>query len=560
MQRFTLDDARQELRRRFGYDDFRPPQRSAIATVLSRRDAIIVLPTGGGKSVCFQVPALLFPGLTIVVSPLISLMADQVQALQARGIAAEYLNSTLTPDETARRTARLRGGELKLLYVAPERLVIGPTTRLLQRLTVAMLAVDEAHCVSEWGQDFRPSYLRLADVRRLLGRPQTVALTATATPRVRHDIGRLLELDAPCQVVGGFDRPNIAMRVARVRNEAARREALIGALEATTDPVVVYASTRRLVDATARLISGHRVRAVAYHAGLPAERRAQAQEAFMSGRSRVIVATNAFGMGIDKPDVRLVVHVTMSGSLEDYYQEAGRAGRDGGPSRSLLLFHPADRGVHDRMRAAGHPTPELVRRVWNALGRTGGTGPVSLDPLAVRRLLLRRPPEADRVRAALAFLLDHALLRPLDAELGRRVRLLALPFRIEIERSSLSREGRQLLAALEPLVPDETWHSVRPAALDLPPYALERAVQELESRQLAYAEPLRAEGTLAPDGARRLEPALRHLARRRAADRAKLDAMVGYATTTSCRRGFILRYFGDDTARTSCASCDNCEA
>jgi ATP-dependent DNA helicase RecQ len=211
-----LSQARAVLQQYFGYSDFRPPQLPAVEAVLSRRDALIVLPTGGGKSICFQVPALCFKGLTVVVSPLISLMSDQVQALERRGVAATFLNSTLPPGETAARVERIRRGEVHLLYVAPERLAVGSATTLLREVGVALLAIDEAHCVSEWGQDFRPSYLRLAAVRREIGGPQTVALTATATLGVRRDVARLLELRNPVVIVGGFDRPNLTFRVQKV--------------------------------------------------------------------------------------------------------------------------------------------------------------------------------------------------------------------------------------------------------------------------------------------------------------------------------------------------------
>jgi ATP-dependent DNA helicase RecQ len=291
-------------------------------------------------------------------------MADQVQALERRRVAATFLNSTLPPDETATRVERIRRGEIRLLYVAPERLALGSTARLLGQVGVDLLAIDEAHCVSEWGQDFRPSYLRLAEVRREIGDPQTVALTATATPGVRRDIARLLELRNPRIIVGGFDRPNLTFRVQGVKSDAERHAAMVHRLRLVTDPAVVYAATRRQVEKVAHILSSGGVNAVPYHAGLRPDRRARAQDAFMSGTVQVIVATNAFGMGIDKPDVRLVLHYLHSGSLEDYYQEAGRAGRDGHPSNCLLLFAARDRLVHDRMRDNGHVPGELLRSVW----------------------------------------------------------------------------------------------------------------------------------------------------------------------------------------------------
>jgi ATP-dependent DNA helicase RecQ len=408
MSKPTLAEARAVLQRYFGYADFRAPQLPAVQAVLSRRDALVVLPTGGGKSICFQVPALCFGRLTVVVSPLISLMADQVQALERRAIAATFLNSTLSPDETAARVERIRRGEVRLVYVAPERLTVGSTTKLLADAGVDLLAIDEAHCVSEWGQDFRPSYLKLVDVRRDLGEPQTIALTATATPGVRRDIARLLQLRNPEVVVGGFDRPNLTFRVQRVPDEPRRHQVMIHHLRAIRDPAVVYAATRRQVEQVARLLSSGGVNAVAYHAGLAAERRARAQDTWMESRAQVIVATNAFGMGIDKPDVRLVVHYLHSGSLEDYYQEAGRAGRDGAPSNCLLLFNVHDRGVHDRMRENGNVDADLVRRVWHCLaGMSQGRRPCpSMSP---DRDSTRQGDTHESVKTALSLLEERGL-------------------------------------------------------------------------------------------------------------------------------------------------------
>ncbi|HEX6943448.1 MAG TPA: ATP-dependent DNA helicase RecQ, partial [Gemmatimonadaceae bacterium] len=367
MARPTLDQARSILQQHFGYADFRPAQLPAVQAVLSRDDAVIVLPTGGGKSICFQVPALCFERLTVVVSPLISLMADQVQALERRGVAATFLNSTLPPDESTRRAELIRRREVRLLYVAPERLAVGSTASLLAQAGVDLLAVDEAHCVSEWGQDFRPSYLKLPALRRLIGDPQTVALTATATPRVRRDIARLLELRNPAVIVGGFDRPNLTFRVETVKSDPERHQAMLTRMRRVSQAAVVYAATRRQVELVTRILSSGRVNAVAYHAGLPPERRARAQDAFMTGAAPVIVATNAFGMGIDKPDVRLVALVNFPDSLEGYVQMVGRAGRDGRASDTLLLASRSDAGQLRRFARSDIPTVADLRAVYARL-------------------------------------------------------------------------------------------------------------------------------------------------------------------------------------------------
>ncbi len=560
MDRPPLSKARAVLQRYFGYADFRPLQLPAIQAVLSGRDALIVLPTGGGKSICFQVPALCLDHLTVVVSPLISLMADQVQALERRGVAATYLNSTLPPDETTARVDRIRRGEIRLLYVAPERLTGGSTVRLLAETGVALFAIDEAHCVSEWGQDFRPSYLRLAAVRREIGDPQTVALTATATPGVRRDIARFLELRSPEVIVGGFDRPNLSFRVQAVPSDTARNDAMVKRLRGLRDPAVVYAATRRQVDQVARILSSGRVSAVAYHAGLTPERRARAQESFMSGSTQVIVATNAFGMGIDKPDVRLVLHYLHSGSLEDYYQEAGRAGRDGAPSRCLLLFNSADRHVHDHMRENGAVPGDLIRQVWQQVATlSNGRRPVALDEkfLASR---LGKGTRAESVGSALALLEERGVLASIIRADVVRLRVLASELRVECERAALGDPARHVLeqALLSKGDADE-WRSLSASASGLPRHRFDGALSELESRQLIFLDRAPPRAVVGSDSRGQLERLIRQLKSRRNVERTKLDAVVGYATALMCRRRFILNYFGDHTSNdVKCGRCDIC--
>ena len=558
----TLADARAVLQRYFSYDDFRAAQLPAIESVLSGRDSVIVLPTGGGKSICFQVPALCLKRLTVVVSPLISLMADQVQALERRGIGATFLNSTLLPDETSARVERIRRGEVRLLYVAPERLAVGSTSRLLAEVGVDLLAIDEAHCVSEWGQDFRPSYLKLPELRRTIGDPQTVALTATATPAVRRDIARLLELRTPDEIVGGFDRPNLTFRVQVIESDAERNTAMVGHLRKATDPCVVYAATRRQVEQVARILSSGRVNAVPYHAGLPPERRARAQDAFMQGTAQVIVATNAFGMGIDKPNVRLVLHYIHSGSLEDYYQEAGRAGRDGDHSNCLLLFSAKDRAVHDRMRQRGQVSGELLRRVWLYLAAmSAGRRPVPLDGALLSSRLGGVTP--DEVSRALAVLEVRGLFPNLSRVDQVKVRLLASPLRIECERNSLGESASSILMHVASISGSSSeWISVSAKANGHSHARFIAALNELEKRQLIFVDAAPPKALVNKDGLARqhLERTILHLRTRRDAERRKLDSMVGYAAELMCRRKYLLQYFGDPSAREMrCGECDVCE-
>ncbi|HEX6615253.1 MAG TPA: ATP-dependent DNA helicase RecQ [Gemmatimonadales bacterium] len=361
-----LDDARRLLRDHFGYSDFRPAQLPVIRSVLAGRDTLAVLPTGGGKSVCFQVPALVLGGFTVVVSPLIALMQDQVAAAVARGIPAAALHSALDPAEQARIWNALASGELRLLYASPERLSrLAPELRD-RGLRPRLLAIDEAHCIAEWGHEFRPSYRTLGAVRYRLGRPPVVALTGSATPEVRRDIARTLAFRAQRwdEHLGSFDRANLWFGVVSVRNERERLDALLRLLAGDDRMIIVYAPTRSVTEAIARALRDGGHRSAPYHAGLTREQRSRTLEAFLRDRLDVIVATCAFGMGIDKPRVRMVVHWTLPATPEAYYQEAGRAGRDGEFARCVLLWRPGDAALHRRQLEVTFPPRRLLERIW----------------------------------------------------------------------------------------------------------------------------------------------------------------------------------------------------
>jgi len=338
-------DLREQLQNLFGLDDFRPAQRQVIEDVLGGKDVLCIMPTGSGKSLCYQLPAAVSEGLCVVVSPLISLMEDQVQQLRDEGIPAAMLNSSLSPALRREVIREIEAGFKGLLYVAPERLFTAEFQELLPHLRPILFAVDEAHCVSQWGHDFRPEYLKLGEIRRLLGSPPCIAVTATATNEVRDDIIHQLELRDPNVVITGFDRPNLSYQVRRISKNAERDAELFSMLKPESGSIIVYCSTRKAVDAVSALVSqvlpGRTV--CAYHAGMEMGDRTASQERFMQTSGAIAVATNAFGMGINKPDVRLIVHYNLPGTLEAYYQEAGRGGRDGLPARCVLLFGYQDR-------------------------------------------------------------------------------------------------------------------------------------------------------------------------------------------------------------------------
>lgn len=335
--------ARAALREYFGYEAFRPGQEGVVGAILDGRDTLAVMPTGAGKSVCYQVPGIVLEGLTLVVSPLVSLMGDQVRALLDAGVRGAYLNSTLTPGQQATVLRRALVGAYQIMYVAPERLTDPRFLAFASEARIPLVAVDEAHCVSQWGQDFRPSYLTIGDfIAQLPVRPVVAAFTATATERVRRDIVRLLALRDPYEAVTGFDRPNLYFGVERM--EPKKKLAWIAsyALEHPGDSGIVYCSTRKDTEKVHDALVAAGVRATRYHAGMSSAARIESQRAFIADDAPVMVATNAFGMGIDKSNVRYVVHHNMPGSLEAYYQEAGRAGRDGEPSTCMLLWSDGD--------------------------------------------------------------------------------------------------------------------------------------------------------------------------------------------------------------------------
>src|SRR5712671_4393593 len=358
-----MQDVREALSTHFGYDGFRPGQEAIIRSVLSGRPTLAILPTGGGKSLCFQLPALLLEGTTVVASPLLALMKDQVDALAARGIAATFVNSSLSEAERKERQARIRAGAYRLVYVAPERVRSSSFREAIAQVRVPLFAIDEAHCISSWGHDFRPDYLKLAEACGHLRAERILALTATATPEVRKDIARAL----------GLDDPQVFVAVARASGDQEKVGRIV-ALARRGGPGLVYAATRRNVEKVVLALRANGIDAAGYHAGMDDDERSAAQEKFLRGEVAVIVATNAFGMGIDKADIRFVAHFHVPRSIEAYYQEIGRGGRDGAASLALLLFNYADVMLQKRMIEVSRPKEETVRKIWDAARSLGSGG------------------------------------------------------------------------------------------------------------------------------------------------------------------------------------------
>ena len=492
----TLSRARDVLSLRFGHRDFRPGQAAIIETVLQGRDVLAVMPTGSGKSLCYQLPAVLQEGCALVISPLIALMKDQVDALQAQGIAATYVNSSLPPREQHERLQACRASVYDLLYVAPERFRSPRFMEAVSRMRVSLFAIDEAHCISEWGHDFRPDYLRLREAVALPDRPQVLALTATATVDVQRDIVQQLGRPDMQPFVYGFDRPNLVYRVLSLNGQKAKLQALQEVLTAQRDgSTIIYTSTRRAAQEAAAFLQEQGAEVLLYHAGLSDAARKQAQDAFMERPNGLIVATNAFGMGIDKPDVRWVVHFNLPRSLEAYYQEAGRAGRDGAEAQCVLLFSYGDVRIQEFLVEHNNPTREVLERVYELIA---GMGPPGTD-------------------VQLSALLRHLGRGSSAMQLAAAARLL------------------EKAGYVEQLTNFE-------AGDDLPagaPNMLARLV----------GQPVPVQSLVLDDGP---------LQRRRQNELAKVRRMVGYANARQCRRQKILGYFGETWNKPNCAACDHC--
>lgn len=354
------------LQEHFGFSKFLDGQEEVISEIVAGKDGLVVMPTGGGKSLCFQIPALCFPGVTLVISPLIALMKDQVDALQARGIPATLINSTLSWPEQKERLDGMARGDFKLVYVAPERFRAESFLRALEGVEISLFAIDEAHCLSQWGHDFRPDYMRLGKALEKIGRPQCVALTATATPVVREDILQVLGLREPFERVSGFSRPNLSLGITAV-DKAAQKDERIKAVISAHKTGIIYCATRKKVDLVSETLASWGVKCVSYHGGMGDSERVKAQEIFISKKVDIAVATNAFGMGIDRGDVRFVIHYELPGSVEAYYQEAGRAGRDGEAAVCELLFNYADTRTQEFFIDGANPSATTVRQIYGYL-------------------------------------------------------------------------------------------------------------------------------------------------------------------------------------------------
>ena len=565
----NLETAQAALREHFGFADFRAGQREVIEAILAGHDTVVVMPTGGGKSLCYQLPALLKSGATVVVSPLIALMKDQVDALHARNLPATFINSSIDFEEQKARIAGIRQGRFKLVYVAPERFRSNFFVEALKSVDVSLFAVDEAHCVSTWGHDFRPDFLRLKAAIAGIGRPQVAALTATATPYVRADIIEQLGLVAPRAFVSGFDRPNLSLNVVHTQKERekiAHVRRLAAAVPGGSG--IIYSSTRKSVEQVARALREAGLSVVAYHAGMEDAERVRAQEEFMSGARQMIVATNAFGMGIDKPDIRFVAHYHLPGSIEAYYQEIGRAGRDGLPATCVLLFNYADKRTQDYFIEGSYPPPEVIAKVYEALV---GTQQQRIE-LSTREIAARAALRNEMAVQSALIILEKAghIERGAAGENRASVRLLMSPAqaRATVDARRSARDKQVLVGLLggydlNQRSAAEVDVNEAAASVGLDSAALRRSLTSLtEAGVIAYQPARRTRGVLLRDErpVERLNIRPQDLARRAALEQRKLREMISFCYTENCYRAFILDYFGDPHHAQNCGMCGNCVA
>ena len=541
------------LKEIFGFDSFRPGQEEAIRAVLEGRDTLAVMPTGGGKSLCYQVPALMQESLTVIVSPLISLMKDQVDSLIQSSVAeAATLHSGLSPEERWEVERRVRAGETRMLYVAPERLRSLEFVLSLRRAGVGLFVVDEAHCISEWGHNFRPDYLFLPRAVRDLGSPPILALTATATPRVRDDILRSLKMRDPKVVVTSFNRPNLTYRVLSAKEKRHKLPLILAVIRNCPPPGIVYATTRKESEELAASLRRSGVDAAAYHAGMGAAERASVQEHFMTDELSVVVATVAFGMGVDKPNVRFVIHSSVPGSLPAYMQESGRAGRDGEKAECVILYRSADLGRRKRLVTLGSAGEEAVGSFFRALSGMENGGRANVPPGTLSTLGGVDPEAAGIVMGSLE-------------EPGLIHRGYDLWAEVEVRRLEEEREGlREEVAAVHAALPGS-------GTIGLPELARRAGVRPAVAQGALYRMMVDGTAEIIPrgsivdvklrtqslDGRSRRAIAAR-LKNRAAAAYNHIRDVEAYASLTTCRREYLLRHFGDTEEVAPCAGCDIC--
>jgi ATP-dependent DNA helicase RecQ len=565
------DQVRAGLEKYFGYGEFRPGQEEVINSILSGSDTLAVMPTGGGKSLCYQLPAILMKGTAIVISPLIALMKDQVDALEKNNIPSTFINSSLDWDELKIRLERAERGQYKLLYIAPERLESNRFLEMIRNLNISFLAIDEAHCISEWGHDFRPAYTNITKIFDYIPQITIGAYTATATPDVQADIVKVLKLKEAKKFIKGFDRPNLTFITEEIKDRHKRVLEIIKGIK--DGSAIVYCASRAKVEETADYLKKYKIKALPYHAGMKDEYRKFVQEQFISGKINAIVATVAFGMGIDKANVRAVIHANLPGTIEGYYQEAGRAGRDGKPSKCYLLHHSTDTRIQEFLIDISMPLKDDIVAVYNAIYDVNSIGigsrssdPIYLSPIEIANLAKIKDSKAE---AILKLLETKSIIRRNNAYSLGTIEITVNKARIAEYFSNTRDERNEVLEAILRSVSAEVYS--RPVDFDLN-YAVrkynidkdtfEKNIRALELAGLIKYQQPGATGGITLIAERMMTDSLpfdfESFERRKANAYKKLDVVLRYARTIDCKRNFILNYFGEDDVTDKCGRCTSC--